>query len=134
MQVVKSYAPALYWLLVLLILAALPVHLKVSTLAIFALAGIWVLEGDLARKWMILKKQYFAQACLAMMLLMGLGFFLASDHKEAWHMIERKGALLAIPPVICSLSIIQERFLRNIFRAFRCCLTLTILYYASLSS
>jgi O-antigen ligase len=112
-----------------LIIASLVFNLmKVNSISIMLLILLWVIEGNFAEKWSLLKKdKLFLGYCLYFSVVL-IGMFTAPNIIMGWKKTEIKLGFFVLPMVFCSIGFVDTRLRQNAFTVFNFCTTIALIY------
>lgn len=97
--------------------------LNVNSNAIVALIFIWLIEGDLKRKFTALAYDKLFLAFLLYLVVHFAGLAMSEDRFTGWKEFESKMGFLALPVIICSSTFIDQNLRRRIMLVFTIALT-----------
>jgi O-antigen ligase len=112
-----------------LIIASLVFNLmKVNSISIMLLILLWLIEGNFAQKWLLLKKdKLFLAYCLYFFVVL-IGMFTAPNIIMGWKKTEIKLGFFVLPMVFCSIGFVDTRLRQNAFTIFNFCTAIALIY------
>jgi O-antigen ligase len=98
------------------------------SICIILLTATWFFEGDLLKKWNMLRKDVLFSAYSLYFLTQLLGILYAQDIIIGWKNVESKLGFLILPIIFCSSDFVTENIGRKIMLVTTITLTLASLY------
>jgi O-antigen ligase len=123
-ETVKNKLPVLIRWLLVVTFALLPVSTKAANATALLVPLLWLLEGDLKKKWMGVRSNPVAWLPLVYVLWLVVGLLWTSDLDWGMHIIKKSRRLLLIP-VFLSVAARDPRVVRDGLVAFVVSLALT---------
>jgi len=108
----------LYYYCLVFLAVSLPLSIFTTTLAEIFLFANWILEGDLRKKFNILKVRKAVILVISIYLIHLLGMIYTTDLEYGLHDLRIKLPILVLPLIIATSSPIKEKGVRNIMLLF----------------
>ena len=112
------------WLICAILVCIIFSLLVPCSICIIFLTGVWFFEGNLRKKWRLLRKDNLFVAYSLYFLTQLAGIFYANDIVTGWKNVETKLGFLVLPLIFCSSDFVNSRIRRWILTTT--CITLTI--------
>ena len=116
------------WLVCAILVCIIFSLLVPCSIGIILLTGIWVFEGDLRRKWFILKNDPLFIGYSLYFLTQLAGIVYAQDIVIGWKNVETKLGFLVLPMIFCSSNFVEDQARKNIMTVTSVTLTVASLY------
>ena len=118
------FGPDIQFFFVILIIALLPLSIKLCNIPIILLTLSWLFEGGFYDKWENIKRHPIALACLLFFIINLFGLTYSEDLKTGFSILERRALFLVFPLVIGSNNFFSPSRARSLFYVFSVTLSL----------